>query len=344
MALPSSGQISFSDINTELDRSSTAQHSLKDGQTGVYDPINTTNSPANRPNGSTPHQISEWYSYDHDAAKPTISSFTGATHSSSTGFVTLSWSISDNGYAITSFNLYHTENQNSDPPGIAGSVISTSNDGSQNHNAGSGDTDYYAITVANTWGTTYSTLGGSWLAATGRAGGGGGCFLYGEQVLLPDGTTTNIEDLVVGQQVQSMSIPGMPVNTEYDDEYDAYKDFTIESLSSASLAPATVRSIDLDTFTGYFKITLANGTIIKVTHEHPVFVYRDGAYRWTQISKDSHVLLETDLLVDKDFNKQAISSIEFVEMSIQTATIDVEDLDVYFVNGHLFHNREGPGK
>lgn len=343
MALPSSGQIKFSDINTELDRTSTAQHSLKDGQTGVYDPINTTNSSANRPNGSAPHQISEWFSYDHDAAKPTVSSFSGATHGSTTGLVTLSWSINNNGYSITDFGLYHAETQPSDPPGIAGSLISSVNDGTQTHNAGSGDTDYYAIRVANTWGTSYSTQGTSgWVSATGKSGGG--CFLYGEQVLLPDGTTTNIENLVVGQQVQSMNIPGMPVNTEYDDEYDAYKDFTIESLSSASLAPATVRTIDLDTFTGYFKVTLANGTIIKVTQEHPVFIYRDGAYRWTQISKDSHVLLETDLLVDKDFNKQAISSIEFVEMSIQTATIDVEDLDVYFVNGHLFHNREGPGK
>ncbi len=340
MALQASGAIKFSEVNTELDRSATATHSLKDGQTGTYDAINTVNLAANRPNGSAPHSMSEWYSYDTDAALPTISSFSGATHSSSTGFVTLTWSIATNGYTITDFKLYHNETQSSDPPGIAGSVISTSNDGSQNHNAGSGDWDYYAITVSNAFGTTYSTMGGGWVAARGRSGGGG-CFLYGSKVLLADGTSTNIESLIVGQQVKSMNLPGMPINDPADDDYDTYKDYTLENLDSASLQNTTVRAINLDSLDHYFKITLANGKELRVTYEHPVFVYRDGKYQWTQINNGSYVLLETDLLVDKDKNTQAITSIEMINGTIQTATIDVEDLDVYFVDDMLFHNGFG---
>lgn len=65
MTLPSSGQISFSNINTELGRGATDQISLEDAETGVYAPINQ-NSP-NRPNGTAPYAISEFYGYNNNA-------------------------------------------------------------------------------------------------------------------------------------------------------------------------------------------------------------------------------------------------------------------------------------
>lgn len=65
MTLPSSGQISFSDINTELGRDATVQISLADAETGLYAPINQ-NSP-NRPNGIDPYAISEFYGYNNNA-------------------------------------------------------------------------------------------------------------------------------------------------------------------------------------------------------------------------------------------------------------------------------------
>jgi hypothetical protein len=65
MTLPISGQISFSNINTELDRSPTDQISLVDAETGIYVPINQ-NSP-NRPDGNAPYAISEFYGYNNEA-------------------------------------------------------------------------------------------------------------------------------------------------------------------------------------------------------------------------------------------------------------------------------------
>jgi hypothetical protein len=66
MTLPSSGPISFSQINTELGRSSTDTITLGDAEGEVYSPINQ-NSP-NKPDGIPPNSISEWYDYDHNAA------------------------------------------------------------------------------------------------------------------------------------------------------------------------------------------------------------------------------------------------------------------------------------
>lgn len=67
MALPASGQISINDINVEFGRSgTTANSSLEDLSDGTVATINTANASADRPDGSAPHSMSEFYSYDHD--------------------------------------------------------------------------------------------------------------------------------------------------------------------------------------------------------------------------------------------------------------------------------------
>lgn len=65
MALASSGQLALSTIRTELG-GSLGQISLASAATGGIATINTNS--ASSPNSSAPHQISEWYSYDHSAS------------------------------------------------------------------------------------------------------------------------------------------------------------------------------------------------------------------------------------------------------------------------------------
>jgi len=78
MTLTSSGQISISDINGEFGRSgTTANSSLEDLSDGTVATINTANASGDRPDGSAPHAMTEFYSYDHD-------------------LVTTSWSVSGN--------------------------------------------------------------------------------------------------------------------------------------------------------------------------------------------------------------------------------------------------------
>jgi|LakMenEpi03Aug12_release.lakeMendotaPanAssembly.Ray.scaffolds.fasta_scaffold51386_5 hypothetical protein len=77
MPLQSSGQISFADINTELGRTSDAQIGLNEAESGTYAPLNP-NSP-NRPNGSTPNSINEWWGYDHYI--PPLTVYTGCGRS-----------------------------------------------------------------------------------------------------------------------------------------------------------------------------------------------------------------------------------------------------------------------
>lgn len=78
MTLPASGQISFNDLRVELGIPSQAPFSITSAATNGYVTINT-NSPS-YPNSSTPHSISEWYSYNHTySACNNLGGFTYAT-------------------------------------------------------------------------------------------------------------------------------------------------------------------------------------------------------------------------------------------------------------------------
>ena len=79
MPCPSSGEISLGKIRQDLESTGTsddydngpytsAATSMASAEAGTYDTINTNNDSGDRPNGSAPHSMSEWYSYDHNAA------------------------------------------------------------------------------------------------------------------------------------------------------------------------------------------------------------------------------------------------------------------------------------
>jgi len=80
MTLTSSGQISISDINGEFGRSgTTANSSLEDLSDGTVATINTVNDADDRPDGSAPHAMSEFYSYDHNAANTSFGTWSDTT-------------------------------------------------------------------------------------------------------------------------------------------------------------------------------------------------------------------------------------------------------------------------
>jgi len=75
MTVPSSGELKmlgiFSELNegdyTALNQDGTNNISLANLSTGTFGTINTANDASDRPDGSTPHSMSEFYSYDHGA-------------------------------------------------------------------------------------------------------------------------------------------------------------------------------------------------------------------------------------------------------------------------------------
>jgi hypothetical protein len=83
MAVPSSGAISMIGIRREIGTNNYSalntysNISLSSMSVGFTGTINTNNSSTNRPNGTTPHQMSEFYAYNHD--EPASATYTSIT-------------------------------------------------------------------------------------------------------------------------------------------------------------------------------------------------------------------------------------------------------------------------
>ena len=96
MAVPASGELSLRAIRNELSTNNynaTSQFtnvSLNSMSVGTNGTINTNNASADRPDGTAPHNMSEFYSYNHDAvAAPSRTSFSSVRYASATCPATL---------------------------------------------------------------------------------------------------------------------------------------------------------------------------------------------------------------------------------------------------------------
>lgn len=204
MACPSSGTITLFGIAKELELNNynntipygtfddyyVNPPSLTNMSTGGggFDSINTANSSANRPNGSTPHYISEFYSYDHDltsASAPTVTT-TGATWKSNTSSVSMSGYIGSNGGATLTDKGFVYSSSTSSPTiggsGVTKKSLSGTSIGSisttvarSTLSVGPFGTTYYVRAFAkNSAGTSYGSSLSVFVPGQISGGGGGG--------------------------------------------------------------------------------------------------------------------------------------------------------------------------
>ena len=238
MSLTASGQISMSDIRTELGDSGSI--SLKEASDGTIATINTQNDSADRPDGNAPHAMTEFYNYDHDLActswsvsdntSVNIAGFPGDTEVSnkdaqmtvSNGSGGTSCSVSTTGGPFGTFTLAISS---SGDPGFNGTgnsgtgFISTSSANSNSkftgHNSGTrfirtrwahspsnkDGTGAYTLTLTNN-GVGATITGNIRFSGGGGGPGGGLCIYENIPVSLKDGTA-NIHDLDVGDMIMS---------------------------------------------------------------------------------------------------------------------------------------------
>ena len=122
---------------------------------------------------------------------------------------------------------------------------------------------------------TLATLPGTFATFATNAttsGGSGGCIMQDELVLMDNGTSKKIQDIVVGDVVKSLSITGL------SNEEDAWKTWsTVEGDFVSSNINTTITEIATEIFPEYYTLTFdVNGEAknLKVTGEHPVLVKR----------------------------------------------------------------------
>ena len=107
MSLTSSGEIHLSaSIGGELGESGVFQISLTEASDGTVATINTGNDSGDRPDGSAPHAMSEFYSYDHDLV--TNATFNAWTGSFSGNDITFSVTVGGSNQTKTGYGIFVT--------------------------------------------------------------------------------------------------------------------------------------------------------------------------------------------------------------------------------------------
>lgn len=182
------------------------------------------------------------------------------------------------------------------------------------------DEAYYALyaeSFRDPLGTLYSDVGSGVdytyishrLLMSEGDGGKGGCFIAGTQILMTDGSTKAIEDIVAGDKV-----------------------LTRENAWSSELVTVEVMNTVHHTVGEYL---LVNGNL-GVTEEHVLFI--NG--QWQLAS----ALRPGDLLLNKDGDPVVVDSIEHIRRKVDVYNFETADKHTYFANGIYAHNDKGESR
>lgn len=165
------------------------------------------------------------------------------------------------------------------------------------------------------------------------------CFLPETPVELADGEIIPIEDLVVGDKIKSYHIENLPDETL---GIERYRGFHLEE-TTGEFGDTEVKNVWFDFNPGYLDI---NEGLIKVTSEHEFWVlnktteeeseYMPPIGKWG--FKKAAKLEVGDILFGKE-DPIEIESIEYHHTEVEVVNINVEPVDVYFVNNILVHNK-----
>ena len=175
------------------------------------------------------------------------------------------------------------------------------------------------------------TFGDLALCGTGGTGGTGGCILAGELILMEDGTSKKVEDVVIGDKVKGITLPGLSL------EEDSWKTWSSNDTDFTSSNTVTeVKSIQAEVYHTAFNLIFNTGSL-KVTGEHPVLTKReDGSVLFMPVRD----LLAGDAVRYFPSNSwETLTSIETIEdNALMSYNLDAEAVDNYIAGGVIVHN------
>ena len=155
------------------------------------------------------------------------------------------------------------------------------------------------------------------------------CFVVGTDILMADGSTKKIEDIVIGDSLKSFNIPNL------DDDYDPDLMNTENAWITPSTDDFTITPTSV-TYIGRRPVlkTIKFNNLHRCTENHAIFVNRGGDYQWMK-AKDVQV---GDYFIKFDKTEEMVSNKETIDELTEVVAIDCEIKDFYFANGILVHN------
>ena len=179
--------------------------------------------------------------------------------------------------------------------------------------------------------TRYNTSVSKSIEIVDTYGGVPSCLLFGSMVSKSDGTTTKVEDLNIGDEILTVSLPGSTDESSGNWENDKFN-----ITSSFTPHSASVQRVLYEFSNSYYNIN--NGQEL-ITGEHHMLYRQAGSNNW--IWKTAPTFQVGDYLMDKSGNEVAISSIDqsVDPDGYEVVQLDVEPDDFYIGQTFLVHNK-----
>jgi len=157
----------------------------------------------------------------------------------------------------------------------------------------------------------------------GPGGSGNTCFIKGTKILMANNSEKNIEDVKPGDKVMGYN------------------------LSAKKLAVETVTQMDSPIRNDYYDVKLADGTLIGVTDEHPLYT-KEGGWRSinpTHTYQENHSLHVNELSVGDAVLKNSGEYVSIISITHKQGPVQaynlkgVKGFNDYFADGVLAHNK-----
>ena len=179
--------------------------------------------------------------------------------------------------------------------------------------------------------TRYNTSVSKSIEIVDTYGGVPSCLLFGSMVSKSDGTTTKVEDLSIGDEILTVSLPGST-----DESSGNWENDTFNITSSFTPHSASVQRVLYEFSNSYYNIN--NGQEL-ITGEHHILHRQSGSNEWGW--KTAPTFQVGDYLMDKNGNEVAISSIDLSVNpdGYEVVQLDVEPDDFYIGQTFLVHNK-----
>lgn len=190
---------------------------------------------------------------------------------------------------------------------------------------------YYASTVIYNPPVTYYAPNTSVsYYAPSYYGGGGGCWAYGTEVTMADGTIKHIEELLVGDEVRTAVIPTYPNGEDSSKWYPASVwSTTNENITYESTKVTNARHV-IDA--SYY---ILNDSY-KVTGDHFVYIRRNKIWQFSLVEA-----IEVGDYLRHEFGTIEVKKKIYKQEQVMVVDIDVEPNDLFFANGIITHNFKG---
>lgn len=143
---------------------------------------------------------------------------------------------------------------------------------------------------------------------------------------MSDGTIKPIEELMVGDNLMSFNIDGLPLY--YDDET------TLNTWSTSNLIGTQSNAIITSIIPNNTNQIIIINDLLKTTPNHRHLIKRDGIWSFME----AKMVNVGDVMYDINNNEVDVVSVTSDNNYYRIYEMDVENLDVFYAEGILTHN------